>query len=97
MYNNSYTHIDHNFDLCPLKQITVDFKQENSHLFLESDYTTITTINESRQFTDPDIINNFLNYHYTNACLRAIHYSANIKHTSGKAVKRIVDLSNNNS
>ena len=97
MYNNSYTHIDHNFDLCPLKQITVDFKQENSNLFLESDYTTITTINESRQFTDPDIINNFLNYHYKNASLRPIHYSANIKYTSGKPMNRIIDLSNNNS
>ena len=78
LYNNSYTHVDHNYELMPFRTIISNF--ETTYNYPSASFIVIGD-SDNRRFKH-DIINiNFIDFHNINASLRCIYYLDNIKHS----------------
>ena len=76
LYNNSYTHVDHNYEYMPFRKIVTDF--ETMYNYCSASLQTIGDVN-NRKFKHEIININFINFHRINASLRCIHYTDNLK------------------
>ena len=73
--DNPDTHIDHNFDIMPFKQLIVDFCSKYGYEFENIHVTSEKTI---VYITDVTIKHEFMAYHAKYAVLRGVHKSANL-------------------
>jgi len=78
LYNNSYTHVDHNYDYMPFRNITKEF--ETLYNYPSASLITIGDA-DNRRFKHDIINTNFIVFHKTNASLRCIYYYDNLKHS----------------
>lgn len=76
--DNPDTHIDHNFDIMPFKQLIVDFCSKYGYEFENIHVTSEKTI---VYITDVTIKHEFMAYHAKYAVLRGVHKSANLTET----------------
>lgn len=78
LYNDSNTHIDHNYNILPFISIVKNFLAEKHLNFSDIQTVSVDTL---RDFSDPQFKLDWLSYHKQKANLRAISKYSNLHQT----------------